>query len=457
MFQSINPATDEILAEYPEMTAADTRRVLRLATAAFTHWSRTDFAERSALLNSVAEHLRSDPDPLARLATLEMGKTITEARAEITKCAWVCEHYGSHAEAFLADETVDLGDGRRARIAHRPLGPLLAIMPWNFPFWQVFRAAVPALMAGNVVVLKHAANVTGCALAIEALFRRCGFPEGVFSVLRLPGSAMRRIIRSRSIAAVTLTGSTEAGRKVASAAGAALKKTVLELGGSDPYLVLEDADLDLAARTCARARMINAGQSCIAAKRFIVVESIRKAFEQRLVAEMERYTTGDPLLESTRLAPLARRDLRAELHRQVRASLDAGARLLLGGNPPPDDTPGAFYPATVLTDVRPGMPAFDEETFGPVAAIIAARNEKEAIRLANRTTFGLGSAVFTRDLERGTRIARDELLSGGSAVNTFVQSDPRLPFGGIRDSGYGRELGPIGIREFVNTKTILLG
>lgn len=454
MLRSINPATEETIAEYPEMTAADATHALRASLAAFSHWSRTDFAERSALLNSAAEHLRERADALARLITTEMGKPVRESRAEVEKCALACEYYASDGAGFLADEEVAL-DGRRALVTFRPLGPLLAIMPWNFPLWQTIRAAAPALLAGNTVVLKLASNTTGCALALEELFRAAGFPAGVFTALRLPGRAMNRVIRHRAIAAVTLTGSTEAGRKVAAVAGAAVKKTVLELGGSDPYLVLEDADLALAARVAARARLVNGGQSCIAGKRFIVVETVRTAFEEAFTAEMRAIVPGDPLLEETRLGPLARTDLREQLHAQVRTSVEAGARLLCGGEIPAGR--GAYYPPTVLADVKPGMPAFDEELFGPVAAVVSARDEATAIALANRTSFGLGAGLFTRDVERGRQIAREQLQAGLVAVNDFVQSDPRVPFGGVKRSGYGRELGPFGIREFVNIKTVFFG
>ena len=454
MLRSINPATGETTAEYPEMTTQEANRALRAAESGFKAWSRTDFVERAALLNTVGEALLHRIDELARLITTEMGKAISESRAEIEKCSLACHYFARHGEAMLADREVPLDDST-AFVTHQPIGTLLAIMPWNFPFWQTIRAAAPTLTAGNAVVLKHATNTTGCALAIGEVFRASGFHEGVFGVLRVPGSAMTRIVKHRAIAAVTITGSTAAGRKVAAAAGSALKKTVLELGGSDPYVVLEDADLDHAARVCAKARLINNGQSCIAAKRFIVIDSVRPAFEERLVREMAAYRQGDPMDENTRLGPMARHDLRDELDGQVRRSVEQGAQLLGGGSIP--DGPGAFYPPTVLTDVKPGMPAFDEELFGPVAAVVSARSEKEAIQLANKSPFGLGAAVFTRDAERGRRIARDELHAGVVAVNTFVRSDPRLPFGGVGDSGYGRELGEYGIREFVNIKSVMPG
>jgi succinate-semialdehyde dehydrogenase/glutarate-semialdehyde dehydrogenase len=325
-------------------------------------------------------------------------------------------------------------------------------MPWNFPFWQVFRFAAPALMAGNVGLLKHASNVSGCALAIEDLLLAAGVPRGAFRALLVPSSQVASLVEAREVVAVTLTGSTPAGRSIASRAGSVLKKTVLELGGSDPYVILEDADLEKAAETCAAARLVNSGQSCIAAKRFVVVEPVRRRFEELLVERISARRTGDPLQEGVDVGPQARRDLRDALHRQVEASVGRGARALLGCTVP--DGPGAFYPPSVLSRVAPGMPAFDEELFGPVAAVVAAKDEEDAIRLANHTVFGLGAAVFTRDLERGERIARHELAAGSCFVNAFVKSDPRLPFGGIRESGYGRELGAFGIREFVNVKTV---
>lgn len=452
MLRSIDPATGEAFAEYEVMAPSEVNRLLRASSAAFARWSRTAPAERASLLSSAAAMLRTRASDLARLITREMGKPVREARGEIEKCARACDYYAGLGPSFLQEEHADL-DGRPAHVACRPLGPLLAIMPWNFPFWQSFRAAAPALMAGNTVVLKLAGNTTGCALAMAGVLQAAGFPEGVFTVLRLPGDAMGRVVRHATIAAVTLTGSTAAGRKVAAVAAGRLKKTVLELGGSDPYLVLEDADLELAARICARARLINAGQSCIAAKRFIVAAGVHDEFLERLVAEMRGYVPADPMREETRLGPLARRDVREEVHGQVQRSLGSGARLLAGGETPAG--PGWFYPPTVLAEVQPGQPAFDEELFGPVAAVVRAHSESEAIDLANRTAFGLGAAVFTRDTARAARLAREELHAGLVAINDFVQSDPRVPFGGVKDSGYGRELGAAGLREFANLKTIL--
>jgi succinate-semialdehyde dehydrogenase/glutarate-semialdehyde dehydrogenase len=454
MLRSIDPATGLLVAEYPAAANAETSRALRTAAAAFASWRRSPIEHRQALLAALAQRLRAEAEPLALGITTEMGKPIREAKAEVEKCARACLWAAQHGSAFLQGCGVDL-DGKRALVVLRPLGPLLAIMPWNFPLWQSVRAAAPALLVGNVVLLKLAASTTGCALALERLFSAAGFPPGVFTALRVPGSAMGRVLRHPAVAAVTFTGSTEAGRKVAATAGRALKKTVLELGGSDPYVVLEDADLDLAARVCAHARLINGGQSCIAAKRFIVVEPVLEAFTRRFVDAMSARRPADPKLESTELGPMARLDLREEVHAQVRRSIAAGARPLCGAEIPPG--PGAFYPPTVLDRVRPGMPAFDEETFGPVAAVVAARDEADAVRLANRTAFGLGAAVFTRDVERGLRLAREELVCGLCAVNGSVFSDPRLPFGGVKDSGYGRELGEFGMHEFVNIQTVLAG
>ncbi|HEX2979963.1 MAG TPA: NAD-dependent succinate-semialdehyde dehydrogenase, partial [Anaerolineaceae bacterium] len=383
---------------------------------------------------------------------MEMGKPVRQGVAEVEKCAWVCEYYADHAEAHLAPDEVK-SDAYHSYVAFEPLGVVFAIMPWNFPLWQVYRFAAPGLMAGNTALLKHSSNVPGCALAIEENFRQAGFSEGAFQALLISSRQAPAVIEHPLVRAVTLTGSTPAGKDVASRAGAVVKKTVLELGGSDAYLVLEDADLDHAAQVCVDARLINNGQSCIAAKRFIVVESVFSAFADRFVRLMKAKKMGDPLNESTEVGPQARLDLRDDLHAQVRTSVERGAKILLGGEIPAG--PGAFYPPTVLVDVKPGMPAYDEEMFGPVAALIVARDETEAIRIANDTPFGLGAAVFTQDIERGERIAH-QLEAGSTFVNTNVVSDPRLPFGGIKESGYGRELGSYGIKEFVNVKTIYI-
>jgi len=449
--RSVNPTDGSLVREYAETPPGEVASALAAAARAFESWRRTTFAERASSLRRAGALLRERREELARLMALEMGKPVAQGRAEAEKCAWVCEHYAEHAESLLAPEEART-DASKSYVTFEPLGPVLAVMPWNFPFWQVFRFAAPALMAGNVGLLKHASNVSGCALAIEEILHAAGVPRDAFRTLLVGSSRVAALVEAPEVVAVTLTGSTPAGRAVAAKAGACLKKTVLELGGSDPYVVLEDADLEKTAETCAAARLLNGGQSCIAAKRFVVVEPVLRRFEELLVARVRARRTGDPLEEGVDVGPQARRDLRDELHRQVEASVARGARVLLGCAVP--DGPGAFYPPSVLTGVAPGMPAFDEELFGPVAAIVAAKDEGDAIRLANHTVFGLGAAVFTRDLERGERIARHELAAGSCFVNAFVKSDPRLPFGGIRASGYGRELGAFGIREFVNVKTV---
>ena len=449
---AINPATGETVRTYEEHTADETRRRMELAGRAFTGWGRAPVAERAAVLRAAAAALKASTQDFAVLMAQEMGKPVAQGRGEIEKCAWVCEYYAEHGGTFLAPIPVAT-DAAKSFVAFEPLGAILAVMPWNFPFWQVFRAAAPALMAGNTIVLKHASNVPGCALAMDALFRDAGAPEGVFQALLVGSDQVAALIAHPAVRGVTLTGSTPAGKAVAAAAGAQLKKTVLELGGSDPYLILEDADLGAAAEACAASRLINSGQSCIAAKRFIAVEKVRRGFEERLAARMRDQRMGDPLQEDTTVGPLARRDLRDALHQQVTGSVRQGARLLLGGQVP--DGPGAFYPPTLLTDVRAGMPVYEEETFGPVAVVIAAADEADAVRIANGSRYGLGAAVFTRSRERGERVAA-ALEAGCCFVNALVRSDPRLPFGGIKESGYGRELSHFGLREFVNIKSVCI-
>ena len=451
--ESINPTNGQVIATYPEMTATEVGQIIGACHQSHLLWRQSDYPTRTAHLKSAAALLRERCDSLAELMTQEMGKPIAQSRAELEKCAWVCDYYADHAESFLSHEIIET-DASKSFVAFEPLGVVLAVMPWNFPFWQVFRFAAPALMAGNTGVLKHASNVQGCALAIEKIFRDAGYPENVFRTLLIGSSTVEPAIVHPLVKAVTLTGSTPAGQAVAEHAGAVLKKTVLELGGSDPYVILEDADLDAAVESCVAGRLLNTGQSCIAAKRFIVPSSICQEFEKRCVAQMATKVMGDPMTESADLGPMARTDLRDELHEQVVRSIEQGARCLLGGEIP--SGPGAFYPATVLTDIRAGMPAYVEELFGPVAAIIPVADEEEAIRVANDTAFGLGAAVFTRDVERGEQIATHRLEAGSCFVNAFVKSDPRLPFGGIKGSGYGRELGPYGIREFVNIKTVYI-
>ena len=451
MFVSINSATGETIASHPETSPDEVRAALRRAERCWQAWRRTSFAERAEMLRKAAELLRARHDEYGRLMAAEMGKPIASGRGEADKCATACEYYAEHGERLLADRPVAT-DASRSYVHCEPLGPVLAVMPWNFPFWQVIRFAAPALMAGNVAILKHAANVPGCALALQVLFRDAGFPDGAFTTLLIDHAQLRSVIRSRTVRAVTLTGSTAAGRAIAKLAGDRIKKTVLELGGSDPYLILHDADLELAVETCVTSRLINSGQSCIAAKRFVVVDAVRHEFEARFVERMRKARMGDPLDETNDVGPQARVDLRDALHDQVERSVAKGARCLLGGSIP--DRAGAWYPPTVLTDVAKGMAAYQEELFGPVAAIIPVRNERAAIRVANDSAFGLGAAVFTRDVERGERIAATELEAGACFVNTLVRSDARLPFGGIKESGYGRELSAEGIREFVNVKTV---
>ena len=449
--ESINPSTGERIRSYPALSAHAAGQRLERAERAFASWRCASFAQRATVLRAAAALLRRRAGECAVLMAQEMGKPVTQGRGEAEKCAWACDYYAEHAERFLAAEPAPT-DASKSFVVFEPLGILLAVMPWNFPFWQVFRAAAPALMAGNPVALKHASNVPGCALAIEALFREAGLPEGLFSTLLVEAQAVSDLIAHPLVKAVTLTGSAQAGGAVAAQAGTHLKKTVLELGGSDPYLILADADLEAAAAACASSRLTNSGQSCIAAKRFIVEAPVRLRFEELLVARMGAARMGDPLDETVEVGPLARHDLREALHRQVTQSLAAGARCLLGGTVP--SSPGAFYPPTVLTGVRKGMPACDEETFGPVAAVLEAADETEAVRLANDSCFGLGAAVFTGDLKRGERLAATQLEAGACFVNAAVHSDPRLPFGGVKQSGYGRELGAFGIREFVNIKAV---
>jgi succinate-semialdehyde dehydrogenase/glutarate-semialdehyde dehydrogenase len=449
--QTVNPATGEPGKTYDPNTINDARAAAGAARAVYLEWRRTSFGDRSAIVHKTAEILRARKDALARLMTEEMGKTLDEGRAEVEKCAFHCDWFADHAEEYLANEPADIGGGE-AFVTFNPIGIILAVMPWNFPLWQVFRAAAPALMAGNGMLLKHASNVPGCALAIQDILHEAGVPKDLFRTLLLPSSDVETLIKDVNVAAVTLTGSVPAGRSVATAAASVLKKCVLELGGSDAYVVLEDADIAAAAKVAATARMVNGGQSCIAGKRFIVVRSIVERFEQALVEAMRAYEMGDPAQERTKLGPMVSVNARDEIHHQVERSVAAGAKLLLGGKVP--DRPGAWYPATVLTAVCPGQPAHDEEVFGPVAAIIAAEDEAGAIRIANDSEFGLGSGVLTADLDRGRRIAAEELEAGMSFVNENVRSDPRTPFGGVKHSGYGRECGAFGIREFVNVKTV---
>ena len=451
--QSVNPATGEVIKEYAEHSPAEVEHRLRLGAVAFESWRATPVGIRTARLQQAAVLLRERKRAYARLMTEEMGKPVVAAIAEIEKCARVCDFYAEHGPRFLAEEQIAT-DAAKSYVRFDPLGAVLAIMPWNFPFWQVFRFAAPALCAGNVGLLKHAANVCGTALAIEEVFRDAGFPEGAFSTLLLSSSKVADIIRHPVIRAVTLTGSEKAGADVAAVAGEQLKKTVLELGGSDPFIVLADADIERAAREATRARTINAGQSCIAAKRFLIEEAIADKFEYAFVKAMQGCRIGDPLDESTEIGPLAREDLLDQLQAQVDVSVKAGAVLLAGGKRL--DRTGFFYAPTVLGNVKPGMAAFSEETFGPVAAVVRAKNADEAIGLANLSTYGLGASIWTGDTARAEQLA-PRVEVGCVFINSIVQSDPRLPFGGVKRSGYGRELGEFGIREFVNIKTVSVG
>jgi succinate-semialdehyde dehydrogenase/glutarate-semialdehyde dehydrogenase len=449
---SVNPATGQQIKTYEEMNPEQVSSAVSQSHEAWKSWRQTSFAERGTLMKRAADVLRRRKDEFARLMAIEMGKPLKQGIAETEKCAWACDYYADHAEAHLANEAVET-DASKSYVAFDSIGVVLAVMPWNFPLWQVFRFAAPALMAGNTAVLKHASNVPGCALVIEEIFAQAGFPQNVFRTLLIGSGRVKAVIEHPLVRAVTLTGSTPAGKAVAAQAGGVVKKLVLELGGSDAYIILEDADLDAAVQTCVTSRLINSGQSCVNAKRFVVVEPLLPAFTDRFVALMKTKKIGDPLADGTDIGPQARFDLRDDLHAQVVDSVKKGARLLLGGEIP--SATGAYYPPTVLADVRPGMPAYDEELFGPVAAIVKARDERDAVRIANDSIFGLGASVFTKDIARGERLAR-ELDAGCTFVNGLVASDPRLPFGGIKESGYGRELGSYGIKEFVNTKTVYI-
>ena len=447
---TINPATGETLRTFDALTDAELDDKIAHAARTFRTYRRTRLAERATWLLRAAEILEAEQGALGRLMTTEMGKLVKAGGEEAVKCAWGCRFYAEQAPRMLADKPAQ-STATKSFVRYQPLGPILAVMPWNFPFWQVFRLAAPALMAGNVVLLKHASNVPQCALAIEDIVRRAGFPDGAFQSLLIPPGQVQRVLDDPRVAAASLTGSEPAGRSIAAAAGRQIKKTVLELGGSDPFIVMPSADMPAAIETAVKARVVNSGQSCIAAKRFIVADGVADAFERGFTAKMQALKVGDPMDPATEVGPLATRTTLTDLDDQVRRSIAAGARVLAGGHPL--ERPGNYYAPTVLTDIKPGSPAYAEELFGPVAALFRVRDTDEAIRLANDTSFGLGSSVWTNDAAERARLI-DEIEAGQVFVNGMVVSDPRLPFGGIKNSGYGRELGVYGIREFVNVKTV---
>lgn len=452
-YRSINPATEEVIYEKPETHFDDVIKIIIRCQDAHQNWRKTALTDRARILENLSRILLERKNKLAELMATEMGKPINQGMAEAEKCAWLCRYYAENGPKILQDEIITT-DASKSYISYQPVGIILGIMPWNFPLWQVYRFIVPSMMAGNGAILKHAPNVSLCAEAIASTVRDAGFPDHLFSVVYVQPDVISVMIEHPYIQGVTLTGSTNAGRVVSARAGACLKKTVMELGGSDPYVILHDADLQLSAEACVTSRLINTGQSCIAAKRFIVVQKVLKAFEERVVEMMKRKQTGDPLNPSNDLGPLARKDLRDTLHSQVTRSIQQGARLLLGGSIPVGK--GYYYPPTILTGVKKGMTVYVEETFGPVAAIIPVGDEEEAVKTANDTVYGLGGALFSGNVQRAERIAREELFAGNCFVNTFVKSDPRLPFGGTRLSGHGRELSAVGLKEFTNIKTVFI-
>ncbi|UFH56046.1 NAD-dependent succinate-semialdehyde dehydrogenase [Spirosoma sp. KNUC1025] len=447
MFASINPYSQKKLKTYRPDSQSVIERKLKQADRAFADWSALSISERIGYLRNVSQYLTDNKQRYGELMTAEMGKTLKEAVAEVEKCAATCTYYADHAESFLADQPIDT-EAKSSFITYQPLGPVLAIMPWNFPFWQVMRFAIPSLIAGNVGLLKHASNVFGCALAIEEIFRESGLPEGAFQSLLVDSSAVEGILKDKRVKAVTLTGSGHAGASVASIAGSQIKKSVLELGGSDALIILADADLDKAAQVAVKSRMQNAGQSCIAAKRFIIEKSVKKEFTDRVLHHIGQIKQGDPMDDATTMGPMARLNLADDIERQYRESMAKGAKLLSGGL-----RSGCNVAPILLDKVKPGMAAFDEETFGPLAVLIEAKDEADAIRLANQSEFGLGSALWTRDLEKADRLAR-QIQAGSVFVNGLMRSDPHVPFGGIKTSGFGRELSEVGIKEFVNVKTV---
>lgn len=448
--KSINPYNNQVLREFDEYGEGEIESIIQKADHAFLGWRKTDFDHRSRLMTNCAQVLRDNKRHYAEIMTLEMGKLLSESIAEVEKCAWVCDYYAKNAAQFLANEPLHVDKGK-SYIAYDPLGIILAVMPWNFPYWQVFRFAAPTIMAGNVGILKHASNVPQCALALEEIFKKAGFPAGVFSTLLIGSDKVEGIIGDDRIKAVTLTGSEKAGSKIAEQAGRNIKKTVLELGGSDPFIVLNDADLEEAATVAVKSRMINCGQSCIAAKRFIVEIAVAEEFIDKFKTKMAALKSGDPFDEDSDYSAMAREDLAAELMEQVKESEKKGANILLGGDRP--DSEGAFFNPTIITNLKPGMRAYEEELFGPVAAIFVVEDAEEAVAVANSSRYGLGGSIWTKDIEKGQRLAR-KIDSGAVYINQMVASSPNVPFGGVKKSGYGRELSHLGIREFVNQKTI---
>ncbi|WP_200979354.1 NAD-dependent succinate-semialdehyde dehydrogenase [Echinicola sp. 20G] len=452
--KSINPYTGKLLKEFQEHTDQEVEEAIQHGQQAYLKWRNIPLSDRCELMKKAGMVLRNNQDKYAKIISLEMGKVITESKAEVEKCAWVCEYYAEKAEEFLSDEPIDLPDQKKAKVVYNPLGVILAVMPWNFPFWQVFRFAAPNLTAGNTGLLKHASNVPQCALAIEEVFTEAGFPKSVFQTLLIGSDKVEKIIDHPHVKAVTLTGSEKAGQKIASQAGKHIKKTVLELGGSDPFIVLKDADIEEAAKVAAKGRMINFGQSCIAAKRFIIEEPVYDAFIEAFKSHIASYSQGDPLDENAGYACMARPDLAEELYKQVKSSIEKGAEVILEGMKP--ETGKAFFKPYILGNLTPEMPAYKEELFGPVASVFKVKDENEAISLANDSDFGLGSALWTKDPEKADRLSR-QIESGAVFINSIVASNPHLPFGGIKNSGYGRELAENGIKEFMNIKTVYIG
>ena len=451
--ETINPATEELVKKFTPISDEEVKNIIDQVDDEFNLWKNKTYAERKMLMLKSAEILRNEKRHYAEILTLEMGKPIKQAIAEVEKCALVCEYYAENSETFLLNEIIET-DASESYVQFDPIGIVLAVMPWNFPFWQVFRFAAPALMAGNAGILKHASNVPMSALAIEEIFHKAGFPDNIFRTLLIESKQVEAVIENPKVKASTLTGSEYAGSMVASKSGKMLKKSVMELGGSDPFIILADANLDEAVNTAVTARMLNNGQSCIAAKRFIVVDDIAEMFEEMFVKKMDETVVGDPMNDETDLGPIAREDLLLELHEQVEKSAEAGAKILTGGKR--IDRKGYYYPATILTDVKKGMLAYNQELFGPVATVIKVKGEEEAVKVANDTPYGLGASIWTNDTEKAKRLAK-QIDSGSVFINGMVKSDPRLPFGGVKLSGFGRELSHYGIKEFVNIKTVWVG